>query len=38
MSNYRKGGEIKKMITNDYSTVGVIILIISIMLIIKRIR
>ncbi len=38
MSNYRKGGDKKRMITNDYGTVGVIILIISITLIIKRIK
>ena len=38
MNNYRKGGDKKKMITNDYSTFVAIILIISITLIIKRIR
>ena len=36
MNNYRKGGDKKRMITNDYNTLIAIILIISIILMIRR--
>ena len=38
MSKYRKGGEIKKMIIEDYISLSIITLIISILLITRRIK
>ena len=38
MDNYRKGGEIKKMITEDLATLTIIILFISYILINRRMK